>query len=521
MAQRTVCLCDGKYIGIETIYTVVDGRQINIPEKLRELRIRSRNNELFCPCGCGSNLILVAGDKNLREQHFRLKDGQSNAACTAVTESRTSLNSKIVLKCWLDEKLKAKDIETRVPIHAVDSVERRYEFSFLSREKKIALSYCRDRANLSDEKFDILESNSRGISVIYVVDRHNGGGSGQYPEGLMKIQSRQGYCLLLDIMGKESDPSQGGGFGQEKARREKNGWKLENSYERASLEAVFYAQDIDGLWQEISIASGKPGEFDIDETGEVLFSGKKLRLLKEGALYQLQRGMEAEKKRRQAEQERQAAYLRELQEEERKRQEQEEKRREELQRELEEQQRLRKEAEEQRRKLYEEERRRREEEEAKRLTQARQREEDFRLNMESGFAQQERQIRDSEGNRWIKCELCGKIAKENEFATYGGPGRINLGTCKECAGRQRGPRQTEQAAPELAQTERANICEDQAGMRKTREAKKKNPGRTEFNICPQCGGRLVERSGKYGKFMGCSNYPDCRYSRKLTGQSSE
>lgn len=32
--------------------------------------------------------------------------------------------------------------------------------------------------------------------------------------------------------------------------------------------------------------------------------------------------------------------------------------------------------------------------------------------------------------------------------------------------------------------------------------------------CPQCGGRLVPRSGPYGKFMGCSNYPECRYKKK-------
>ena len=64
MAQRTVCLCDGKYIGIETIYTVVNGNQINIPEKLRGLREKSRRNQLFCPCGCGSNLILVAGEQS-------------------------------------------------------------------------------------------------------------------------------------------------------------------------------------------------------------------------------------------------------------------------------------------------------------------------------------------------------------------------------------------------------------------------------------------------------------------------
>lgn len=31
MVQRSVCLCDGKYIGIESIFTVIDGKQINIP----------------------------------------------------------------------------------------------------------------------------------------------------------------------------------------------------------------------------------------------------------------------------------------------------------------------------------------------------------------------------------------------------------------------------------------------------------------------------------------------------------
>ena len=34
------------------------------------------------------------------------------------------------------------------------------------------------------------------------------------------------------------------------------------------------------------------------------------------------------------------------------------------------------------------------------------------------------------------------------------------------------------------------------------------------NKCPKCGGDLVERNGKYGKFIGCSNYPKCKYTRK-------
>lgn len=33
-------------------------------------------------------------------------------------------------------------------------------------------------------------------------------------------------------------------------------------------------------------------------------------------------------------------------------------------------------------------------------------------------------------------------------------------------------------------------------------------------ICPKCGGKLVERNGKYGKFISCSNYPRCKYIMK-------
>ena len=39
----------------------------------------------------------------------------------------------------------------------------------------------------------------RIVPIAHVVDFLNGGSDGQYPEGLMKIQNRQGYCLLLGI----------------------------------------------------------------------------------------------------------------------------------------------------------------------------------------------------------------------------------------------------------------------------------------------------------------------------------
>ena len=43
---------------------------------------------------------------------------------------------------------------------------------------------------------------------------------------------------------------------------------------------------------------------------------------------------------------------------------------------------------------------------------------------------------------------------------------------------------------------------------------KNNICKKDTNKCPKCGGNLVERNGKYGNFIGCSNYPKCRYTQK-------
>ncbi len=34
------------------------------------------------------------------------------------------------------------------------------------------------------------------------------------------------------------------------------------------------------------------------------------------------------------------------------------------------------------------------------------------------------------------------------------------------------------------------------------------------NVCPRCGGKLVERNGSNGTFYGCSNYPKCKFVKK-------
>lgn len=271
MAQRTVALYKGNYIGIETIYTVVDGKQINIPEKLVELRKKSRQDELFCPCGCGANLILVAGDRNLREQHFRIKDGENDKDCHVVTEGRTSVDSKIVLKCWLDDKLKARDIESRVQIQAVDGMARKYEFTLLSKTNSLAINYCHERTNLSDEKLEILEANSKGIRIIHVVDEANRNTYGQYPEHLMKIQKRQGFCLLLSVKGTK--------------------------YNDAKLKAVYYAKDLSGVWNEIEVSDRFIADYAIKD-GDIILDGRKISDIVTRSREQFNAKLQAENKRR-------------------------------------------------------------------------------------------------------------------------------------------------------------------------------------------------------------------------------
>lgn len=94
-------------------------------------------------------------------------------------------------------------------------------------------------------------------------------------------------------------------------------------------------------------------------------------------------------------------------------------------------------------------------------------------------------IRDCYGNRWVKCKFCGKLAMEKEFVSYGGIGTINIGTCYDCQ-----------------------------SLDKFSIAVVKKKRFSNLGFCPECGSQLINKIGMFGLFIGCSNYPICKFTRK-------
>ncbi|HAI74524.1 MAG TPA: type I DNA topoisomerase [Candidatus Moranbacteria bacterium] len=55
---------------------------------------------------------------------------------------------------------------------------------------------------------------------------------------------------------------------------------------------------------------------------------------------------------------------------------------------------------------------------------------------------------------------------------------------------------------------------------KTKEVKKEEFQEKMDKNCPDCGGDLIMKFGRFGKFIACSNYPNCRYTEK-TGEEKK
>ena len=37
----------------------------------------------------------------------------------------------------------------------------------------------------------------------------------------------------------------------------------------------------------------------------------------------------------------------------------------------------------------------------------------------------------------------------------------------------------------------------------------------KVKVCPRCGNLLKQRTGKFGDFLGCASFPDCKYTRDI------
>lgn len=51
-----------------------------------------------------------------------------------------------------------------------------------------------------------------------------------------------------------------------------------------------------------------------------------------------------------------------------------------------------------------------------------------------------------------------------------------------------------------------------------RSLKQKNPPKETGVICEICGAKMLERDGRYGKYLACSNYPNCKNTKPIAEQ---
>lgn len=340
---RSYCLYNDNYVDIAEIYEVRDGKQINIPEKLKYYRKLSDSRQLFCECGCGEVVILVAGDRNLRKQHFRLVHKFVNSKCVHQEESDISIKAKIMLKCWLTKNFPVMEhgIKYRVPISRLAESNRKYELTMYSEDYNIGIIYNKHSNSIFEEKVELLSEYVKS-KIIYVTRIENEETDGQYPEHMMRIQEAQGYCFYLDL-------------------------DKESLYEEVEAKVSIYEKTHRGLWNVLDVCNGMLDDFGLNTDGLLVYKDELVSDLVDKTRNRFQTDQEYEleqiRKRKEEEWLRQEKERLERAERERLRQEKERKEQEECER-LEEERRKQRELEQERER---EERQRREEEERNRF----------------------------------------------------------------------------------------------------------------------------------------------------------
>lgn len=62
-------------------------------------------------------------------------------------------------------------------------------------------------------------------------------------------------------------------------------------------------------------------------------------------------------------------------------------------------------------------------------------------------------------------------------------------------------------------TGKMHTVSQEKGQDVARRIQRENPILNTATICPRCGSGLAVKNGKRGKFIGCTGFPNCRYSR--------
>lgn len=257
--RRSSCLYNGESIGIEIFYTLIDGKRINVDNgMLEKFRALGKKGELFCDCEakCGSNVTIVASEKMLRRQHFRLKDKQRNG-CTIKDENPITANSKIVLKCWLQDKIGAQNEEFIYGnnINKIFDSDRKFQLTYFIKKISLGLVYNRVVNDINEEKMDSIEMLPLS-NCIYVCDINDMNNNEQYPEFLIKVQKKQGFCLFLDI----------------KYNKGNNGSKMPD-YLNSRFAVTYCEKKVDTTWDKMLVLEANLSEFDIDNTGNMVYRG--------------------------------------------------------------------------------------------------------------------------------------------------------------------------------------------------------------------------------------------------------
>lgn len=454
MARKAICIYDDKYLGVDEIYTLCEGMPVYIEGKVERLRELGHQKKLFCHCGCGANVILVAGKEMKRAPHFRVWGGSNVGECTALNESDNSIWSKLILKLWMQDKLQSEGIAHKVSLNQITSSERKFEFTFYDYENKVGLCYWNKCDNITTDKVNTVESCNEIKRVFYIVDITNSGTDGQYQEFMNKIQSVQGYNLFLNLNTKN----------------------IKNMHcENVILDVRIFVKTYIGLWKEINVISDFLSNYSFSTEMDLLYKGSLVRDYVTSAIDAFREKDALQKEKEHIRQE-------ELRlEKERQKAEKLEKER--LAREKAEQERLEREAEKERT--------------ARERVKAREnrlRGIENDIAYKKAFTEEGEKIADLDfatygkpivnqlGWRYKQCKVCGCISKDSFFVEEKEGHESNFGICSNCK-------------------QGANIT----SLKKSDKSIK----------CPRCGGQLEVVPTGLGERLRCRNFPTCKYMETL------